>query len=137
MSGRRERWRRRRPPREPPLRSRRCWHRRRPGSRRGSPPLAGASAERPKSRLSTHARRARESRPTASYVGDPSLDVAVVDLTQDVRHVVADPPRRMVSLERVEVADPPAMIADPAFLSEAPVELASGDLLAQLDRLEH
>src|SRR5207248_1146252 len=36
-----------------------------------------------------------------------------------------------------EVADPPAVIPHPCPIAQLPLELAPGDLLAELDRLEH
>src|SRR5579884_4133976 len=72
-----------------------------------------------------------------SASGRPALGVAVVDLVQDLANASRHAPLRVVRAERREVADPPAVVSHARPLAERPVELAAGDLLAQLDRLEH
>jgi hypothetical protein len=67
---------------------------------------------------------------------NPPLGVTLMDLAEDVRHLARDVPVGIVALERLEVADPPTVIAHPVVRVEAPGELATGDLLTQLDRLE-
>src|SRR5580692_1049234 len=73
----------------------------------------------------------------ASAAEDPALGIVLVDLAQNAVDVVCDVPAWVVELERLEIADPPAMVADPVGAVEAPCELTPCDLLAQVDRLQH
>src|SRR5690242_10134726 len=65
------------------------------------------------------------------------FDVPLVDLAENLLDPVLEPPARIVGLEVAEIADPPAMVAHPRLVAQLPVQLTAGDLLAELDRLEH
>src|SRR5204862_669505 len=51
--------------------------------------------------------------------------------------VAGELPGRVLGSEGLEVADPPAVIADPSAVRERPVEVAAGDPLAGVDGLQH
>jgi len=72
----------------------------------------------------------------ASSSGSPALDVVVVDLAQDAADVVTQLPVGIVGLERAEVGDPPAVVADAVVVGQRVVQRAPGDRLARLDRLD-
>src|SRR5215211_7994865 len=67
----------------------------------------------------------------------PALGVRLVHLLEDPPDVVLQLPAGVVRLEAAVVADPPYVVADPVRLLVRPVEPLTGDLLAELDRLEH
>src|SRR3954451_21783190 len=80
----------------------------------------------------------RASARRASYgCARPALRVDVVDLLEDRLDPLGQLPAGIVPPELLQVADPPAVVADPRVGAEVPVELASGDPLTRLDRLEH
>ncbi len=65
-----------------------------------------------------------------SCAHDPALGVVLVDLAQNAAYVVCDVPLGIIALERLEIADPPTMVADSVGGIELPRQLAPCDLLA-------
>src|SRR5581483_7518160 len=72
-----------------------------------------------------------------SATRQPALGVLVVYFPQDLLEPARRLPAREVALERPQIADPPAMVADSVLLGERPAQPLAGDPLAELDRLEH
>src|SRR5438270_7909884 len=60
-----------------------------------------------------------------------------MELREHSLDVVGDIPLRVVVAERLEVGDPPAVIAHPVLTGKLPVQLTVGDPLAHVYRLEH
>src|SRR5258708_17274775 len=60
-----------------------------------------------------------------------------MDLAPDCRHVEPDGPVGVVGGELRQVADPPDVIANPIGVAIAPGQGLAGNLLTQVDRLEH
>src|SRR5262249_7614567 len=71
-------------------------------------------------------------------LGDrPALIASFGDLGQNRGYVVGWRPAGIVALEARQIADPPDMIADPILVAVGPIQLATGDRLSQIDRLDH
>src|SRR6478735_2895605 len=60
-----------------------------------------------------------------------------MNLAKNVAYVPRDRPSRVIPFEGLQIAYPPAVIADPIAVVQVPIELTPGDLLTELDRLEH
>src|SRR6478672_3050831 len=88
-------------------------------------------------RAAVKAEGAHRGRRLAPHRRRPRLDVRRVDLLENLLDACRRAPLRVVGAELVEIADPPAVIADARLGRELPVELAAGDPLAELDRLAH
>src|SRR5215475_6720274 len=60
-----------------------------------------------------------------------------MDFRENSAQVITEFPVRIMALKLPNVADPPDMITNPIRFFIAPLQFASADLLAKIDRLKH
>src|SRR5215471_19293225 len=60
-----------------------------------------------------------------------------MNLFENLTQIVAEFPTRIMRLEFSNIADPPNMITNTVHFVIAPLQFASADLLAKIDRLKH